>query len=110
MFEAIRRRRFTAIVVAALVTVAVAAGAMVALAADDVVDPAPSDEPRETKRERQGAGSGTRDVLAVSNNWEGTVDLVDPESFERLKRLDVVPDRDEREAEIATNPVDLAFF
>ena len=105
MFEAIGRRRVMTFVVAALATLALAAGAMVAMAAEDT-DAGVSD----ARTAAKGKGSGTRDVLAVSNNWDGTVDLVDPKSFERLKRLNVVPDRQERETEIATNPVDLAFF
>ena len=47
------------------------------------------------------AGKGaTRDVLVVSNNWAGTADLVDPRTFERLERIDVIPDAEERIAEI----------
>ena len=42
----------------------------------------------------------TRDVLVVSNNWAGTADLIDPHTFKRLKRLNVVPDREQRIAEI----------
>jgi hypothetical protein len=51
-----------------------------------------------------------RQILAVSNNWDGTVDLVDAHTFRRLKRLDIVPDRAERMAEIETDPQRLAFF
>ena len=54
--------------------------------------------------------SPTRDILAVSNNWDGTVDLVDPQTFRRLKRINIVPDRAERLAEIQTNPDRLAYF
>ena len=32
-----------------------------------------------------------RDVVMVGNNWEGTVDIFDPHTFEVIKRLDVVP-------------------
>ncbi len=49
------------------------------------------------------APPGTRDVLVVSNNWAGTADLVDPRTFRRLKRIDVVPDRAERIAAIRTD-------
>jgi len=38
------------------------------------------------------AERGTRDVLVVSNNWAGTADLVDPHTFKRLKRINVIPD------------------
>ena len=54
--------------------------------------------------------SPTRDILAVSNNWDGTVDLVDPHTFRRLKRVNIVPDRAQRVAEIQANPDRLAFF
>ena len=37
-----------------------------------------------------------RDVLVVSNNWAGTADLIDPHTFNRLKRLDVIPDAEWR--------------
>ncbi len=43
-------------------------------------------------------------MLVVSNNWAGTADLIDPHTFNRLKRIDVVPDRAERIAEIQTDP------
>jgi DNA-binding beta-propeller fold protein YncE len=49
------------------------------------------------------AASRTRDVLVVSNNWAGTADVIDAHTFKRLKRLNVVPDREERIAEIATD-------
>ncbi|MEA2496787.1 MAG: hypothetical protein QOJ29_4698, partial [Thermoleophilaceae bacterium] len=54
--------------------------------------------------------SPTRPVLTVGNNWDGTADLIDPTKFTRLMRLNIVPDKDERMAEIALNPVDLAYF
>ena len=28
---------------------------------------------------------GKRDVLVVSNNWAGTADVIDPQTFERLE-------------------------
>ena len=46
------------------------------------------------------APAGQRDVMVVSNNWAGTADLVDPHTFRRLGRINVIPDRDERIAEI----------
>ncbi len=53
---------------------------------------------------------GTRRVVFVGNNWDGTADLIAPGSFKRLGRIDVVPDYDERMQEIATNPYRLAYF
>jgi hypothetical protein len=53
---------------------------------------------------------GTQRVILVGNNHDGTTDVVDPVTFERLKRIDVIPDIEERMAEIRTNPERLAFF
>ena len=52
----------------------------------------------------------TRDVLVVSNNWDGTADFIDTKTFERVKRLNIIPDAEERVAEIESNPDDLAYF
>lgn len=41
-----------------------------------------------------------RDVVVVGNNWDGTADVFDPHSFQKLKRINVVPDREERMKEI----------
>jgi DNA-binding beta-propeller fold protein YncE len=54
--------------------------------------------------------AATRDVLVVSNNWAGTADLIDPHTFERLKRINVIPDAEERVAEIQADPVAAGFF
>lgn len=52
----------------------------------------------------------TRGVILVGNNWDGTTDIVDPETFDRLARVDVVPDREERVNEIMMDPSKLGFF
>jgi hypothetical protein len=54
--------------------------------------------------------AGTRDVLVVSNNWAGTADLVDPGTFKRLKRINVIPDRVQRVAEISADPTAKFYF
>jgi DNA-binding beta-propeller fold protein YncE len=56
------------------------------------------------------APAGTRDVLFVANNWDGTADLIDPQSFQRLARIDIVPDRAERLAEIQRDPAAQGYF
>ena len=43
---------------------------------------------------------GLRDVVVVGSNWSGTADIFDPETFEVLRRLDIVPDYEERLAEV----------
>src|SRR3954470_18891072 len=52
----------------------------------------------------------TRPVVLVGNNWAGTTDVLDPYTFERLDRINVVPDKAAREAEIMLNPDREAFF
>ena len=56
------------------------------------------------------ATSPKQEVLVVSNNWDGTADFVNPRTFKRIARLNVIPDRAERMAEIMANPVDLGYF
>ena len=109
MPEAIRDRKLAAAVAAALLAIAVGLGAVVAGAAESGGE-RPTGPRAAAAGHGAGDGSRKRRILAVSNNWDGTVDLVDPRSFKRLKRLNVVPDRDEREQEILLNPVDEAFF
>jgi hypothetical protein len=52
----------------------------------------------------------TRDVLVVSNNWAGTADLVDPHTFKRVKRINVIPDRRKRIAEINADETAKFYF
>jgi len=64
----------------------------------------------------EGQGSaGRRDgdvrrAVFVGNNWDGTADILDPDTVERLGRVDVVPDKAQRIQEIATNPYRFAYF
>ena len=51
-----------------------------------------------------------RRVVLVGNNWDGTADILRPKSFTRLGRINIVPDKDERMAEIALDPYRLAYF
>jgi DNA-binding beta-propeller fold protein YncE len=55
-------------------------------------------------------GAETREALFVANNWEGTADLIDPQTFKKLVRINVIPDKEERVAEISRDPVRLAYF
>ena len=64
----------------------------------------------DAKKRKKRPSPPTRAVLTVGNNWDGTADLIDPVKFTRLMRLNIVPDKDERMAEIALNPVDLGYF
>ncbi len=53
---------------------------------------------------------GTRSVLFIGNNWDGTADIVDAQSFQKLARMNIVPDLQERLFEKQTNPVDFGYF
>ena len=52
----------------------------------------------------------TRPVLMVANNWAGTADVVDPKRFKRLKRIDIIPDIEQRLAEIRSDPAASFYF
>ena len=51
-----------------------------------------------------------RNVLYVGNNWDGTADVVQPRRFRRLARINIIPDIEERMAEIQSDPERLAYF
>lgn len=55
-------------------------------------------------------GPDLRRAVFVGNNWAGTADILAPGSFQRLGRINVVPDKEERVQEIATDPYRLAYF
>lgn len=46
-----------------------------------------------------------RDVVVVGSNWDGTAEIFDPHTFKVLKRINIVPDRQERMEEIANSGV-----
>src|SRR3954454_20432711 len=52
----------------------------------------------------------TRPVILVGNNWDGTTDILDAQTYTRLDRINVVPDLKERTEEIYANPDRLGFF
>ena len=85
----------------AILTSLIAVAALLLSAGSATADPA---KPPPTERT-------TRSVIFVGNNWEGTADIIKPNGdFHRIARLDIIPDRGEREAEIYSNPVDLGYF
>ncbi|MFF9488849.1 YncE family protein [Streptomyces sp. NPDC014676] len=52
-----------------------------------------------------------REVLFVGNNWDGTADVIESTGdFARIGRIDVVPDKDERMAEINADPIRWIYF
>lgn len=57
------------------------------------------------------AGDALQEVLLVGNNWEGVADAIRSRGdFARIGRINLVPDKDERLAEIYRDPIRLAFF
>lgn len=57
---------------------------------------------------------GTERVVYVGNNWEGTADVLkfdaDTGGFSHIGQLNIIPDLEERMAEIMTDPERLGFF
>ncbi len=103
--EATRSKGRRSVAAALATAILVAAAATVALLVLNGDGPDPASAQSDGSRP-----SPTREILAVSNNWDGTVDLIDAHTFKRLKRINVAPDRQARVAEIATSPDRLAFF
>src|SRR3954447_20322216 len=48
--------------------------------------------PNAGEAEGPAAGPDTTAALFVGNNWDGTADVVDPKTFEKLDHFNVVPD------------------
>lgn len=82
--------------------------AFLALAAALALAPPASAE--ETRGSLERRSDDVRRVVFVGNNWDGTADVLDPESFDRLGRIDVVPDKEERMQEITTDAYRFAYF
>ncbi|MEV7796030.1 YncE family protein [Streptomyces sp. NPDC087512] len=52
-----------------------------------------------------------REVMFVGNNWDGTADVIaSTGDFARIGRIDVVPDRERRMAEINADPIRWIYF
>jgi YVTN family beta-propeller protein len=57
------------------------------------------------------APAGLRDAVFVGNNWDGTADVLDPHNnYQRVARINIIPDIDERMLEIAMDPERLGYF
>ncbi|MYS69928.1 YncE family protein [Streptomyces sp. SID5926] len=57
------------------------------------------------------APAGLREVMFVGNNWDGTADVIrSTGDFARIGRIDVVPDKAERMAEINADPIKWIYF
>lgn len=71
---------------------------------------APPASAEDTRGARERRGDDVRRAVFVGNNWDGTADILDPATFRRLGRIDVVPDKAQRIQQIATNPYRFAYF
>ncbi|MEU8733331.1 YncE family protein [Streptomyces tendae] len=57
------------------------------------------------------ARAGLREVMFVGNNWDGTADVIrSTGDFAGIGRIDVVPDKAERMAEINADPIKWIYF
>jgi DNA-binding beta-propeller fold protein YncE len=54
---------------------------------------------------------GLREVMFVGNNWDGTADVIESTGdFARIGRVNVIPDKDRRMAEINADPIKWIYF
>ncbi|MFB7496248.1 YncE family protein [Streptomyces sp. NPDC056161] len=52
-----------------------------------------------------------REVLFVGNNWDGTADVIGSGGdYAKVGRIDVIPDKDQRMAEINADPIKWIYF
>ena len=58
-----------------------------------------------------GEEADSQRALFVGNNWDGTADVIRPRGdYERIARINVIPDIEQRMQEILTDPVRLVYF
>ncbi|MEU6282974.1 YncE family protein [Streptomyces sp. NPDC047028] len=57
------------------------------------------------------ADPALREVMFVGNNWDGTADVIKSTGdFAKIGRIDVIPDKDQRMAEINADPIKWIYF
>lgn len=80
--------------------------ALAALACALVATPGAEGSSNLDKKDRK-----TRHVLFVGNNWDGTIDVFHPRGkFRKITRINAIPDLEERELEVLTDPVRAGYF
>lgn len=92
-------RRAVAPIAAAVLTAAALTGFP---GAQDASSAAPS--PAATRT------AGPSAEMYIGNNWDGTADVVDPRTHATVGKLNIIPDYEERMAEIRSNPDRFAYF
>jgi hypothetical protein len=98
----VRRAFVRSLACVATAGVVLTSGGAVAVTTPDGAAPVPGD-PAVASEDR-------REVVFVGNNWEGTATVVDARTYEPIKTLDIVPDREEELRAIHASPDRLAFY
>ncbi|MFF7188337.1 YncE family protein [Streptomyces sp. NPDC008222] len=64
-----------------------------------------------TAASAQDTSTALREVMFVGNNWDGTADVIKSSGdFAKIGRVDVIPDKAERMAEINADPIKWIYF
>ncbi|MFE7271606.1 YncE family protein [Streptomyces sp. NPDC057623] len=67
--------------------------------------------PATTATAADSSAAALREVMFVGNNWDGTADVIKSAGdFGKIGRIDVIPDMDERMAEINADPIKWIYF
>lgn len=66
------------------------------------IQPVSDNHPTRLSLESSG-NEAVRDVIVVGNNWDGTIDIYDPYTYQRIKKLNAVPDKEERLQELSSS-------
>jgi DNA-binding beta-propeller fold protein YncE len=72
------------------------------LAINNALANSPAVNPQITDAVTQANTTDLRDVIVVGNNWDGTIDIYDPHTYQRIKKLNAVPDKAERLEELTS--------
>jgi DNA-binding beta-propeller fold protein YncE len=73
------------------------------LAINNAFANSPAVNPQITDALTQTNTTNLRDVIVVGNNWDGTIDIYDPHTHQRIKKLNAVPDKEERLEELTSS-------
>jgi DNA-binding beta-propeller fold protein YncE len=93
-------RSRTTVQIRRILGAAVAATALAAGATTSVASASPAS-----------TAAALREVMFVGNNWEGTADVINSRGdLAKIGRINVVPDKSQRLAEIYLNPIKLIYF
>jgi YVTN family beta-propeller protein len=68
-------------------------------------------ETQDTSKGTKNAAADLREVMFVGNNWDGTADVIKPGGdLAKIGRINVIPDKEERIAEINADPIKWIYF